>query len=147
MKDHYVSFKCAQMLKRLGFKEEVSHYYCHFKSDGEVKIWSTNPPDNHNARLSTNEVCSAPRLDQAQAWLRDCKGIHVSPNPYYICHRDEYGNIYEERYLWSFELMRVPSGDYRTIGDGGDYESYEEALSAGISKALELLGKEVSNGM
>ena len=137
MKEEYVTYKQSVALKRLEFKEEVTHYYCHFKSDGEIKLWSCNPPDNHNARLSINEVCSAPRLDQAQKWLRE-KGIHISVNPYMGYDVDADGALYNEYPSWSFELMDVASADFMDDA-GGNHTSYELALSSGIDKALELL--------
>ena len=124
MKEAYVTYEQSQALKRLGFSEETTHYYVNFKSDGEIKLWSRNPPDNHNARLSINEVCSSPRLDQAQKWLREVNGIHVEP-------RLQYGTIFkvvvqsETRFL------------YKTFENG--YNSYESALSAGIDAALKFL--------
>ena len=140
MKEHYVSYECAQALKRLGFKEETTHYYINFQSDGEVKLWSCNPPDNHNARLSTNEVCSAPRLDQAAAWIRD-KGIHISVNPKQECF---YENrcLVDTKHFWNFDLVQIKD-EWTPYGSLVEYESYESALSAGISAAIELLGKEV----
>ncbi|MDE7180083.1 MAG: hypothetical protein K2N88_02660 [Muribaculaceae bacterium] len=131
MKEHYVSYSQAVALKRLGFKEETTHYYVKFKSDGEVKLWSCNPPDNHNARLSTNEVCSAPRLDQAQKWLREKKKWHIIVEP----------RIWEQQ-VYDFKLWHYYRG-YENANRGLDYLSYESALSAGIDKALELLGKEI----
>ncbi|MBD5302315.1 MAG: hypothetical protein HDS16_04885 [Bacteroides sp.] len=124
MKEEYVTYEQSQALKRLGFKEETTHYYVNFKSYGEVKLWSCNPPENHNARLSINEVCSAPRLDQAQKWLREVKGVLVEPH-------FQYGTIFkvviqsETKYL------------YKILEKG--FNSYELALSAGIDAALELL--------
>lgn len=136
MKERYVSFEQSQALKRLGFKEEVSHYYCHFKSDSEVKLWSTNPPDNHNARLSTNEVCSAPRIDQAAKWLLKRKGYYIEV-PFCA------GNGVDQSDGWLYRIVNVIS--YEGIDCYITYASPEDALSAGISKTLELLGKEENN--
>lgn len=74
----------------------------------------------------------------AQRWLRDVKGIHISLNPYGIT-PDRYDG---DNYFWSFELYQVPTGGWLKV-NGGEFESYELALSAGLDKALELLGKEV----
>lgn len=137
MKEHYVSYECAQALKRFGFEEEVSHYYIHFKSDGEVKLWSTNPPDNHNARLSINEVCSAPRLDQAAAWLREVKGIDIEISAYQ--HLD--GESIKHQY--SFVVLTINGKTFANTW----YNNYEQALSDAVDLALELLGKEENNGM
>ena len=134
MKEHYVTYEQSQILKRLGFKEETTHYYVNFKSDGEVKLWSCNPPENHNARLSINEVCSAPRLDQAQKWLREGKGIMIEP----------FASIPDK--MWAYRLYHTKGekfGMTLVIPNKSivvyEFNSYELALSAGIDKALELL--------
>ena len=157
MKEHYVSYSQAVALKRLGFAEKVNHAYLKKisiepeVSVGDLKEVHSKDPKNYNDNRKGAEkgqfFYSAPRLDQAAEWVRDCKGLHVSPDPYLVCDYDTGGSVYYERYLWSFELKKIPSGDYMKVADGGEYESYDEALSAGIDKALELLGKEVNNGM
>ena len=126
MKEEYVTYEQSQALKRLGFKEETTHYYVNFKSDGEVKLWSCNPPDNHNARLSINEVCSAPRLDQAVAWMREEKGIFVGVI---------YDNNMSNYNPYGFRVQIPMCNDRSALG----FHEYNQALSAGIDKALELL--------
>ena len=131
MKEHYCTYEQSVALKRLGFIEETTHYYVEFKSDGEIKLWSCNPPDNHNARLSTNEGCSAPRLDQAAAWMREYHNWHIIIEP----------KIWDGLH-YDFKLWHKFRG-YENANRGFDFSTYESALSAGISVALELLGKEV----
>lgn len=146
MKEHYCTYEQSVALKRLGFKEETTHYYVNFKSDGEIKLWSCNPPDNHNSRLSTNEVCSAPRLDQAAAWMREEKifvGVNCENFP------DAYISDMEPCYfprIINLSGCSVKSkywNDNLYTDEPKWFTTYEEALSAGIDKVLELLGKEV----
>ena len=59
---------------------------------------------------------------------------------------DADGALYNEYPSWSFELMKVANADFLKDA-GGNHDSYESALSAGLDAALELLGKEVNNGM
>ena len=136
MKEEYVTYDQAVALKRLGFIEETTHYYVNFKSDSEIKLWSCNPPYNHNARLSINEVCSAPRLDQAQSWLREVKGTIVYPEPgFYRGKRPLMG--------YGYHIYDKDNGSYCHVESDTIYDSYELALSAGISAAIVLLEKEV----
>ena len=139
MKEHYCTYEQAVALKRLGFDWDVRGYYT--RDDNFQKVREITAHNHNDTQFKG--LYSAPRLDQAAAWMRDCKGLHVSPDPYLVCDYDTGGSVYYERYLWSFELKKIPSGDYMKVADGGEYESYEQALSAGISAALELLGKEV----
>lgn len=131
MKDHYVTYEQAVKLKELGFDWKCYQYYIRFADDGEIRRWHASEPDNNNARLSRNEVSSAPRLDQAQAWLREVKGIAINViahdgGQYHWC--EVYlPNFKEDGYRW-WEYREHPLMD-----------SFEEALSAGIDKALELL--------
>ena len=138
MKEHYVSYEQSVALKRLGFDWEVRGYYTH--DDNFQKVREVTAL-NHNDTKKFKGLLSAPRLDQAAAWLRD-KGIHISANPYMGYDVDADGALYNEYPLWSFELMKVANADFFDDA-GGNHESYESALSAGLDAALELLGKEV----
>lgn len=155
MKEHYVSYSQAVKLKELGFDWKCDRFYDGNKRLLESSIFSRtyrvsdywhnfNEYDRDNHRQSLYVSCSAPRLDQAQAWLREHYGIYVSANPYSDYSKDADGRICDEWYFWSFELMRVPSGEFMDDANG-EYKSYEQALCAGIDAALELLGKEVNN--
>lgn len=138
MKEEYVSYECAVKLKELGFDWECDHSYLHNAIDKsgnpylyhvEMRNWN-----NFNSEV---ECFSAPRLDQAQKWLRE-KGIHISVNPYMSYDVDADGALYNEYPSWGFELMDVASADFMDDAEG-KHDSYESALSAGIDKALELL--------
>ena len=141
MKEHYVSYECAVALKRLGFAEKVNHAYLKKISIepeisvGDLKEVHSKDPKNYNDSRKGAEkgqfFCSAPRLDQAAAWLRDCKGVHVEP-------RFRYEGLFE------CVVLSQRLDVYNTID--GEFDSNESALSAGISAAFELLGKEVNNG-
>ena len=139
MTDHYVSYEQALKLKELGFDCACEKaYYNHAWMDKPKLVFNIIAHEEAENYDGT-DIYPAPRLDQAQAWLRDCKGLHVSPDPYLVCDYDTGGSVYYERYLWSFELKKIPSGDYMKVADGGEFESYEQALSAGIEAALKIL--------
>ena len=129
MKEEYVTYEQAVKLKELGFDGNGLKNYIH---QGYYKFANGYiSPIKHDGdgilvqfRKEDAEKIPAPRLDQAQKWLREVKGIHVEPH-------FQYGTIFkvviqsETKYL------------YKIIEKG--YESYELALSAGIDAALELL--------
>ena len=73
------------------------------------------------------EYVSAPNLWQAQKWLREKKHLSVEP----------YANIVAN---FNYNIADLESfADSK--GQGIGYESYECALAAGISAALELITK------
>lgn len=142
MKEHYVSYEQAVKLKELGFDWEVRGYYTH--DDNFQKVREVTAL-NHNDTKKFKDILSAPRLDQAAAWLREVKNVIVCPFPErykdYIVE-----GIYRERLSgWDYEIW-VDEEEY-SEPKFGYIESYEKALELGISKALELLGKEGNNGM
>lgn len=133
MKEHYVSYSQAVKIKELGFSGEVTGKYIDCPNDPTLFQGMLYQPWN----LENDEI-PAPRLDQAAAWMRDCKGIDV------LVFNCSCG------YGWEISKANPESrGAGIAIFDGegedensGMWLSYESALSAGISKALELLGEE-----
>lgn len=136
MKEHYVTYDQAAKLKELGFDEPCEYCYNPDQKLLKVKTSAQSPQVTNNRYLDeiANRMATAPRLDQAQAWLREVKGIHISLNPYSIS-SDRYDG---DNYFWSFELFEVPSGGWLKI-NGGGFDTYDLALSAGIDAALDLL--------
>ena len=137
MTEYYVSMEQAKRLHDLGF-DGVDKYYV-----TESFCYGGNPDDFYQEGQMVDEYIvyfinedneddyrgvPAPRLDQAAAWLREEKGIHVEPH---------------FQYATTFRCAILSEGlqTYKFFNSG--YDSYESALSAGISAALELLGKEV----
>ncbi len=128
MKEHYCTYEQSQALKRLGFIEEVDHIYLRAKKDESFEFADWKVDDaNYNKRTRPQLAISAPRLDQAAAWIWDKYKLWIevtikAKNDLTLCIVDEYGEV-------------------KFIGDGKD--SIPNTYIAGIDKALELLGKEV----
>ncbi len=143
----YVSYPLALALKKAGFDWECDHYY----TNGYV---NDNPEDisrvvklhsgrlyNHNMVISSDGECvSAPFLSQAQKWLREEWGIHINVCIYSDYSTDADGKVCDRWDFWGFDLYAVSGGKQIEDGDG-EYDSYEQALSAGIAAALELIEK------
>lgn len=155
MKEHYVSFECAKRLKALGFRWKVDRYYTYWyesedpEDDTMTATLHRSGLHDHNG-IFNNPISedgihySAPRLDQAAAWMREVKEIDVL--------------VFNCACGYGWEISKAVKDMTRGTGlkrydykgeheDSGMWLSYESALSAGISKALELLGEEVKNGM
>ena len=142
MKEEYVTYEQAVKLKELGFAEKVNHGYLKKisiepeLSVGDLKEVHGKVPKNYNdKRKGAGKglfFYSAPRLDQAQQWLREEKGIFVGVT---------YDNNMSNYNPYGFRVQIPMCNDRSALG----FHEYNLALSAGIDKALELLGKEVNN--
>lgn len=119
-----VSFEQAKALEELGLPHLDHEGFC-YKKDGTL----TQP-------IYTGEWCNtfAPTLELVAKWLREEKDIYIEPciivHEYLLKVLIKEYNSYEEE----FEVCRIQD---KLIY----YNTYEEALSAGIDKAIEILKK------
>ena len=134
--EDYVTYEVAKLLKEKGYDEECNAYYHNDKSNEYCGV-------NDGERF---ELCeggfynkcnkyrdAAPTLYEAQKWLREMYGIYVLVTPY---HNSDYGKFL------TFDIYRkidcYPYLEY--VNDSDDvFYFYEEALNAGIKKALEFI--------
>lgn len=140
MTEFYVTFEMAQKMKRLGFDKKVNHAYLKKISIepelrvGILKEIHSKCPKNYNDNRKGADkgqmFYSAPRLDQAAAWMREVKEIDIEPRVWFVGNKREYRPY----------VMPPKCKDYIAYPPE---DSYEKALESGISMALELLGKEV----
>ena len=74
------------------------------------------------------KVCSHPTQSAAQKWLRDTKCLHI-----------EIGYMYGD--YWLYDILTIPTHDLIGLEDRDSvrYNTYEEALEAGIQEALKLM--------
>lgn len=139
----YVSYDLALKLKACGFDEPCDHYYTHEDApDGTV--WLTGDPrfpQDYNSLQDdcpfAKPICSAPHIYHAQKWLREKWGIAINV----IAHDGgKYSN--EHVYLPNYDESITQWGIWH-INHTPLFDTYEEALSAGIAEILRLLvGKE-----
>lgn len=109
--EDFVTYKQAIKLKECGFDESCSCYYNSDRQLLSVKMCALSPDTTNNRYLAeiSNELVTAPTLEQAAKWLRENKDIHELPR--------------------SAEVFKAY---YNCL-------PYEEVLSTGINKALSLL--------
>ena len=143
MKEHYCTYEQAIRLHELGFdgvdKYYVTESFCYggdpddYYQEGQIVdeyiVYFTNENNEDDYR-----GVPAPRLDQAAAWMRDCKGIDVEVSCIIY-------NLNKKAYKACLCYFSNDLAEYKLVAHG--IHSYENALSIGIDKALELLGKEV----
>ena len=120
MNEDFVTYEQAVKLKDLGFDYRTNTYYWLSKTDfywSDLNNWNQSP-----------DYTSAPTLAQATKWLRE-KNIEVISYYDYITK------------TWIFEVCEM--GEPHSCGyHSDDFDlnkpTYEEAISAGIDKALEI---------
>lgn len=123
--EYYVSLEVANLLKEAGFKWFINSAY----RDGVLMHQGNLLCDNFNGKQYENparhEFFSAPTLDIAQRWLREVHHLHITI-------------FSSSQESWMFRItkphQKLEDGIY-----GEDYYTYEEALEAGIKKALEII--------
>ena len=115
--EDFVTYEQALALKKLGFDE-----YCDYIFTPSGKI-CPKVILSYDYREREGYV-DAPTLWEAQKWLRKEKQIDIEINVYLLGHREYRSVIYNNN---NNAIILRP------------YCSYEEALSAGITKCLELL--------
>ncbi|MBM6856543.1 hypothetical protein H6D15_02805 [Mediterranea massiliensis] len=126
MEESYVSFDTAKLLKEAGFDVPCFNQYTE-----RGTIWHCDCPENFN---KSQCATSCPTQALAARWLREAHGIHVcidvnASGWYYdLCKSDNGTHI-----LWS---------SYQGPNDGGEWDSYEGALEAGLKICLELIKKQ-----
>lgn len=78
--------------------------------------------------------CHFPTQSFAQKWLRETKNLHIS--------------IIRNACGYGYDICKADNGTHIAAGifdgpnDGGQWDTYEEALEAGIQEALKLLKEE-----
>ena len=124
MTEELVTLETAKMLKEKGFNE-----YCKdiIKEDNNRIMQSVFRTNKNLPKL----CYSRPTQSIAQKWLRDIQNIH-------IC-------IYNCACGYGYEISKADNGThivssaYKGTNDGGKWDTYEEALEAGIQEALKLI--------
>ena len=127
----YVSLEVAKLLKQAGFNWNInSCYNCY-----GIPILSTDMGVYSNYNEDKN-IISAPTLTVAQKWLREVKGWDID----IITNREHIGIFYECDCIdKNVRVFKPQSGKDITPFL---FDTYEEALAAGIKNCLELILEE-----
>lgn len=111
IKESYVSFDTAKLLKEAGFEAE-----CGFIVDDDGR------------------KLYRPTQALAARWIREVHDTFVKMERVGSFDGKEF------RFYWSYSLISVSTACLKSIS-GGRYDSYEEALEVGIAKCLERIKK------
>ena len=123
IKEDYVSFEAAKLLKEKGFDEPCFYYY-----KDKVLIFSHSLKGRNSYQTDT---CSAPTLQMAMKWLREVHNIHIVIHPY----------TEMEGHNWSFIFDTFAYGCWQELGIyiTDSWNTYEEAVEAALKYSLENL--------
>ena len=123
MESQLVNFKQAVALKELGFPQDISQSTSYGEYDENGDFWGL---DQYYGDISY----AAPTLELVAKWLREEKQIYLHIRRLFatsiIKHKDCYCFYYSTK-------------DYDETSYVSEFDSYEQALSAGIDKAIEIL--------
>lgn len=134
IKEKFVSFEVAELLKKVGFKEPCTSYYSNIAGI-EPSISKHNKLDNYNDKCKF--IYSAPTQQMALAYLR-VDGFHINASISYDTSVDADGNIVDERTFWFFEILSSVTGHIIYTEEEIEYNTYEEAVEAGLKYWLTL---------
>nr|DAP31027.1 MAG TPA: hypothetical protein [Caudoviricetes sp.] len=131
MTEEFVTLETAKLLKEKGFDETCE--YCILDQDDDVIGASRGCIINEKIVRHKNIKNAIPitSLYQAQKWLRETKNLH-------IC-------VYNCACGYGYEISKADNGThitsstYEGTNDGGEWDTYEEALEAGLQEALKLI--------
>lgn len=126
VKEAYVSFEVAKLLKEKGFNKPCHSYYKH--SHGKTTQEWSSVASNRSVYESEKgiEYINAPTHQMAMAWLRE-KHIYLVFKPAYFSG--------EDCTYWSYEKW---AGD-NFEGEVLSFKSYEEAVEDALKYSLENL--------
>ncbi len=159
IKEDYVSFETAKLLKEKGFKEwcyksygtDVYHKGVPISFDEECELKDEGLGDEieyvegghlydfgcDNSEKETN-VWAAPTLQMAMKWLREKYNLHIITLPYAPFDRHSYHPYFEADKVYIAQLYRgiIPIDE---IGRNVIRLTHEEACDAAIKYCLEKL--------
>ena len=144
----YVSLEVAKLLKEAGFDWEVNHSYPNVSAlDNSCSGYMEDLPFYHNLNDGKYSGLSVPTLEVAQRWLREVKKISVEAKTCCWVNRYQDGKytisyIYE---ICTIDTSILPNKEDKFIrytidcAHNIEFQTYEEALDAGINKTLEII--------
>lgn len=133
MTEDFVSYPVAQAMKEVGFDEQVPYFYSlEYSYPATPNVWKKSAPKGGLMKFNNTELAaigddiSAPTLALAAKWLR-AKGYHIMPT----C------SLANGK--WFFTVTKLNGGYFSTNYESHRFETYEEALEAGITAVVNIL--------
>lgn len=140
IQEGFVTLETAKLLKEKGFKEDVFTFYEVDCVEGDMILSETyNESENFNEK---NDCLSAPTQSLAQKWLCETKNIHVFSIPRIIDSYNKIGEVVKtivEFYYWEIYVVGSSPKYIAQNCLSNQFNTYEEALEAGLQEALKLI--------
>ena len=126
IKEDYVSFETAKLLKEKGFNEKCRGAYHSGFDDNDNPIvmleeWILKP--HNNDFVDETFLCSAPTLQMAMAWLRE-KNISIELS------------VVKPHY-WVYTIYKILSNKVEELHNDGGFDSYEEGVESALKYYIE----------
>lgn len=124
MTEELVTLETAKILKEKGFNEYCKDIIREDNGRMMQSVFRTNKDLPKGAY-------SRPTQSIAQKWLRETKNLHIS--------------IIRNACGYGYDICKADNGTHITDGifkgpnDGGQWDTYEEALEVGIQEALKFI--------
>ena len=118
-----VSYEQAKDLKELGFSQDLVYGTFYFETLESIK------PIPFCGMPIENEYIVCPSLEVVAKWLRDEKQMYI----------DVTFGYKQNNVVWCATLSNISHIGNSTLANVYFYNTYEQALSAGIDKAIEIL--------
>ena len=136
MKEAYVSFKVAKLLKEKGFNEELRTYY---NEEGDELELHDDFCNISNSEWDSNYItyldfyCVRPTQQMAMQWLRKEKMIFISPFPTFKSSPTFKSML---PYSWRVDIKNCFGEE---LGGNYEYITYEDAVEAALEYVLTYL--------
>lgn len=136
----YCDYKLSLALKDAGFDEPcIAYWAC--EPDGKPILVGSTAFVFSNAEMKGRDV-TAPLIYHAQKWLREKKRIAINVIAHDTSDKYREGKYHwEEVYLPNFSEEGHQWADWFIYGKHPLFDTYEEALSDGLTQMLELIKK------
>lgn len=142
MKEDYVSFEIAKLLKEKGFDGYCFMVYDKYGAVGYT-MESYGEATICNSECSEGDI-SAPTLQMSMKWLREVHELHICIFVGKDSSCDADGNLVDVWHFWSYKITNL-CGDmiydaYDKL-DCAEYQSYEESCEDAIKHCLNYIIK------
>lgn len=131
IKEDYVSFETAKLLKEKGFHEMT----CGLYDCGNGRL-SFMPEIEWNSKKDCPFI-SAPTLQMTMKWIRE-QGFYIKVDIDVDYDEDERGTKWYHKPAWDWVVFRIDERE-QLSDDGALYATYEQAAEAAIKWCLENL--------
>jgi len=122
IKEDYVSFEIAKLLKEKGFDWECLSWY---STKGNLYHYADSFEMDLDGII---ELCSAPTLQMAMKWLREAHNLHITIKPY----------ITNEGFMYAYEIHKFEQYKYMVllVKAKAGFENNENACEDAIKYCL-----------